>query len=111
VKLLRLLIGLAAVLALPLPASSPHIITISCSSATVRLSTSSISARWVQMVAPAGNSAVVRWGDNTTSTSLGTTIAAGGGQFLPPGQNVGYSLNLIYVYCTSGDTLNVVWGD
>ncbi len=83
---------------------------ITCDSATHALGTAT-NAVWVQMVAPSGNSAVIRWGDSNTATSRGAIIAPGGGQLLPAvaGRIQGYDLTKIYYYCTSSDKLEVVY--
>lgn len=75
-------------------------------------------ARWVQLVAPAGNASVVRWGDSLVSSSRGAIIAAGGGQMLAPigtaaggsPQSTLYDLTRIYVLVAVGDKITVTWG-
>src|SRR6476620_11680954 len=44
-------------------------------------------ARWVQIIAPSGNSAAVRIGDSNASSSRGAPIAAGGGILMPASIN------------------------
>ncbi len=81
---------------------------ITCDSATHALGTSGV-VRWVQMVAPSANSAVIRWGDSNTGASRGSIIAPGGGQMLPPVAGfTGYDLTKIYYYCTASDKLELV---
>ena len=74
-------------------------------------------ARWCQLVAPAGNTSVVRWGDSAITTSRGSIIAAGAGQFIPPmvGPNPGggsgvFSLSTVYVLVQSGDKITATCG-
>lgn len=69
-------------------------------------------ARWIQIVAPATNSASVRWGDANTSATRGNIIAAGGGQMLPPLSGGDYyPLASVYVYVASGDKVTVTWAN
>lgn len=77
-----------------------------------RLSTTSIGARWVQIVALSGNGAVVRIGDSNVGSSRGTPIAAGGGFMLPTpnGGFPSYDLSTIYYYAANGDKLAVTYG-
>ena len=84
--------------------------------ATVQLTASSITVRWVQLVTPTGNAAVVRWGDSNVSVSRGAIIAPGGGQFVPPippnqnapSQNT-VNLSTLYLYIASGDKVSVTY--
>jgi hypothetical protein len=78
---------------------------------------SSGAARWCQLVAPAGNASVVRWGDSTITTSRGSIIAAGGGQFVPPmvgtnppGGSAIFQLANVYVLVQIGDSLSATCG-
>lgn len=97
--------------------STPSIRTIADitgDAAAHQLSTTAISARWVLIVTLAANSAVVRVGDVSTSTSRGAAVAAGGGLFFPPiagtrQQPVLYDLSTIYYYAGSGDKITVVY--
>lgn len=82
--------------------------------ATVALSSTPLYVRTLQLVAPIGNSSVVRWGGPLTTSSRGSAIAAGGGQYFPPlpinqGASSQTQRNLanIYVYIANGDTLTV----
>lgn len=111
-KLFSRCAALAAVLCLALFCQTLVVSTveITCDSATHALGTAT-NALWVQLVAPSGNSAVVRWGDSNTSTSRGAIIAPGGGQMLPvvPGRIQAYDLTKIYQFCTTGDKLELVY--
>ncbi len=62
----------------------------------------------LQLIAPAANSASVRWGDASTSATRGGVIAAGGGQYLPPNGGNYYPLSSLYVYIANGDKLQFV---
>jgi hypothetical protein len=62
----------------------------------------------VQILAPSANSASVRWGDSSTSSTRGGVIAAGGGQYLPPAGSNYYPLSSLYVYVATGDKLQFV---
>jgi hypothetical protein len=85
--------------------------------ATIQLFPAGGGARWVQLIAPTGNAATVRWGDSTTSVSKGGMIAAGGAMFLPPLSNDDressyvhlYDLSKLYAYIATGDKLTVIW--
>ena len=91
---------------------------ITGSGAAVQIATSG-AAQWVQITAPSGNGAVVRFGDSNVSISRGAIVAAGGGQFLPPipvGPSAGaatglYQLSTIYCYIANGDKVTVTWGN
>jgi hypothetical protein len=80
---------------------------------------SSGTARWVQVIALTGNSAVIRCGGSTVSATVGTPVAAGGGLFYPvmavdSRQAVNqhyYNLAGIYCYVGSGDKVNFSWGN
>lgn len=71
------------------------------------------SGRWVQIIAPAANSAAVRIGRSDVSSSKGAPVAPGAGFLLPPSTNINiqYSLNSIYYYAGNGDKLSVIWGN
>lgn len=74
-------------------------------------------ARWVQIIAPGANAAVVRVGDASTSATVGLPIAAGGGFMLPPLPIDGresssahfYNLANIYVYVANGDKVSIIY--
>lgn len=76
-------------------------------------------ARWIQVIAPSGNSAVIRCGGSTVSATVGAPVAAGGGFFFPAmpvdeRQAVNqhyYNLASIYCYVGSGDKVNFLWGN
>ena len=79
---------------------------------------SSGTARWVLFVAPTTNSAVVRVGDSSVSTTRGAPMAAGGSVFYPPiTTQVGdqkqplYNLSAIYVYIANGDKVSIQWSN
>ena len=91
------------------PAQACCSITIAGSSAVVRVTTSSTSVNWVQLVAPTGNASTAYWGIGTTSTANGGILPAGSGQFIPPKARGNYDLSNVYVYVASGDTLRVAW--
>lgn len=76
--------------------------------AAVPLSGSHLYAHWIQITTPSTNSATVQWGDSNVSTSRGSIIAAGGGQFIPASGPV-YDLSTIYVYIGSGDKVKVTY--
>lgn len=80
---------------------------ISGTSATVKLATTN-GCNSIQMLAPSGNMASVRWGDASTSSTRGGVIAAGTGQFLPPSATNYYPLSSLYVYVATGDKLQFV---
>lgn len=67
-------------------------------------------ASFVQFIAPAGNAAVIRIGDSTTSVIKGLPIAAGGGYQLPP-KPIGsyYPLTSLYYYIANGDKLDIAY--
>lgn len=76
-------------------------------------------ARWIQVVAVTGNSAVIRCGGSTVSSTVGAPIAAGGGMFFPAmpvdtrlavNQHY-YNLAGIYCYVANGDKVNFLWGN
>lgn len=75
---------------------------------------SSGTVRACQLVAPSGNASVVRWGDSLISSTRGSKIAAGGGQYVPnnasytsaPGAGTVFQLNTLYVLVQSGDSLS-----
>lgn len=79
-------------------------------------STAGHACRWIQIVTPSTNSTTLtRWGDSNITSSRGGTIAAGGGQFLPPIPSVGgneqfYDITKLYVLAASMDKVTVVCG-
>lgn len=71
-------------------------------------------ARLCQLVAPPTNTNAVRWGDSAITSSQGSYMAPGSGQFLPPGPGVGQSggttyfifqLSSVFVLVQSGDKI------
>lgn len=82
---------------------------ITGTNATVAICSTCGTAKWVQIVTPAANAAVVRWGDSNTSSTRGAIIAAGGGQYLPPDGGP-YSLPNLYVFIATNDKVTVTWG-
>lgn len=82
--------------------------------AAAQISATTLIVRGFQIVTPAGNSAVVRCGDSNVSTSRGSIIAAGGGQFWGPQIGTGsvppyatYDLSRWYCYIGSGDKISI----
>lgn len=79
-------------------------------------STAGHTCRWIQIVTPSTNSATLtRWGDTNISATQGGTIAAGGGQFLPPISSTGggeqfYDVTKLYVRAANSDKVSVVCG-
>lgn len=113
-------LALLAILAALVYGQSASVTTfpdISGSSATVPLNATG-SCVWVQIVAPAANAAISRWGDVTTGATRGGLLPAGSGQFLPPRpindqltvSSQLYSLASLYVYVASGDKITFVCG-
>ena len=84
---------------------------ISGTGSAVVLSSSGTLVRWCQLVAPSTNSSNVVWGDSAITSSQGAIIAAGGGQFLPPGPVTGsgyqFYTNQLYVLVQSGDKVKI----
>ncbi len=87
---------------------------ISGTSSPVALASSG-TALFCQLLAPSANSNAVLWGDSNISTSRGSQIAPGGGQFIPPGMATGqsgglthyfFNLATTYVLVQSGDKLS-----
>lgn len=69
-------------------------------------------ARWVQIVAPAANTAAVRFGDSNTSASRGIPIAAGGSMYLGESQKSSpYDLATLYYYAANNDKLTLTYGN
>lgn len=76
------------------------------------LQSSKTTARWVVVISASTNSAVIRLGGSTVSSSQGAAIAVGGGFMCPPipAGSVYYDLNALYYYAATGDKLTVIWG-
>ena len=115
---------LALLAALPFPAHAQagiakpvSIADIAGNSAAQQISATSVSARWVLIVALAANAAAIRVGDSSVSASRGAQVAAGGGLFLPAlpqnsnssQQNL-YDLSAIYFYGTSSESVSIIYG-
>lgn len=104
-------LGALLAFSLGLPASAPHIITISGTGAVVQLSTTDQQASSVQFTAPAANTGIARIGDASTTSAIGEALPAGAGQYFGPRSQGSYSLNTWYVYVANGDKVNVLWVD
>lgn len=98
-----------ALLLLPIKAGDVHTRKITGTAATVALSSTSVSVRWIQLVAPSGNGANVLYGDGTTTSSVGSVLVAGSGQMLPPTAQGGYDLAQVFVYVANTDIVYVTW--
>ena len=109
----RLFCGLILFAAVIKPSAVHNLTPISGAGATVPITTSSCAVRadWIQVLAPSGNSAVVWFGDSTTSGSSGLPIAAGGGYNTPVVPGSPYNLCNHYVYVANGDTAYVAYGN
>jgi hypothetical protein len=103
--LLVLFLSIASAQGLLAPVSIPD---ISGTGSAVAIAASGTVVRFCQLVSPSTNTNNVRWGDSAITTSRGSIIAPGGGQFIPPG-GVGspYTIDLghWYVLVQSGDHL------
>lgn len=104
----KLLFALALFL-LPIKAGDVHTLKITGTAATVALSSTSQSVRWIQLVAPSGNGANVLYGDGTTSATVGSVLVAGSGQMLPPTAQGGKDLAQVFVYVANNDIVYVTW--
>lgn len=84
--------------------------------ATHKLATTG-TARWVLVVAEAGNTDPVRCGDSNVSATRGipiyATSTAGGGVMLPPAtvSQTFMALNNVYCYASTGDKFSWAWGN
>ena len=110
----KLLLAVLTLLVL-VSAAKPNlhsIAEITGSGATVAISTDgSTRASWIQIIAPSGNSAVVRFGDSTVTSSIGLPVAPGGGYNTPACSACIYTLSQHYVYVANGDKVDVAWGN
>jgi hypothetical protein len=87
---------------------------ISGTGSVVQLSSTQTAVHWCQLVAPSTNSNSVRWGDSAITSSRGSQMAPGSGQFIPPGPTTsvnppgGYVFytTAVWVLVQSGDTLS-----
>ena len=84
---------------------------IAGSSATVRISTSTARANWIQIISPSTNANTIMFGDSTTSATTGLPIAPGGGYNTPTCPNCLYTPNAHYVYVVTGDTAYLAFGN
>ena len=79
--------------------------------AAVQLSTTNITARWIQVIVTGSGTA--RFGGSTVTASLGLPVATGGGFFFPPvietNGAVPYSLASIYAYIPVSCTVSVAY--
>ncbi len=105
-KLLVLLIALAI---LPIKAGDIHTRKITGTAAAVALSTTHVNVRWIQLQVPSGNGSNVLFGDETTSSTVGSLLVAGSGQMLPPTSQGGKDLAQIFVYVANSDIVYVTW--
>lgn len=72
--------------------------------------------RSIQFIMPTANTAAVRIGDSTTSSTKGVPIAAGAGLFLPPltldtrggADQRYYDLSALYYYAVTGDKVDFI---
>lgn len=69
-------------------------------------------SRWVDVIALTTNSAAVRCGNSTVSSTRGVPIAAGGAYRFPasPNQNLYYDLSSLYCAGANGDKFALVRG-
>lgn len=112
----KLLLVLLCAAWLPAQVSLKSIPDISGDSASHQLASSG-TARWIQFIAPPGNTSVVRIGDSTVSVTAGLRMAPGSGQMLAPvscpqgdSANCTIILSSVYYLVQTGDTLSVTWG-
>jgi hypothetical protein len=64
---------------------------------------------YIQIIADKSNSAVVRFGDSTVSSTVGLPIAAGGGYTTLFHLGSPYTLGNFYVYIASMDVVHVAY--
>ena len=88
-----------------------HSITISTTGSAIPVSATEFAAKWVQFVAPSGNSGNVLIGGAEVTSSVGFPMVAGSSQFLPPIAEgaVQYNLSQLMCYLPSGQTLQVLY--
>ena len=109
--LVRLALPLATLI-VPVHPAIHTLANISGTSAVVALASSgSDVARWIQVSAPSGNAAHIRFGDSATSSTRGIDIAPGGAYSTPTCQTCQYPLTGTYIYVATGDTASVAWGN
>jgi hypothetical protein len=117
-RVLSILSILALLLLLAISLSGQDVITwvtlpdVSGSGKAVALSSSSSMVRLCQLQAPSTNTSDVQWGDSNISTSRGSAIPPGAGQFVPPvgssystGGALKFDLSKTYVLVQTGDKL------
>lgn len=83
-------------------------LSTACPSTTPSCSSTAL-IDWIQIIAPSGNSAVVRFGDSTVSSSNGLPIAAGGGYTTLYHLGSPYTLGQFYVYIANGDKVSAAY--
>jgi hypothetical protein len=84
---------------------------ISGSNATVKISTSTARANWIQIITPSANTNSVMFGDSTTTATTGLPIAPGGGYNTPTCANCLYTPAAHFVYVSSGDKAYAAFGN
>jgi len=107
----------------PMPAQSTGAIALSSvadltGDGSTHAVAASGTARWVVVLAATSNTANVRVGDSTVSSTRGASILPGGSFMFPampsaPKMNTAdqyYSLSGVYYYAAVGDKVSVVWG-
>lgn len=110
----KLILGFLLILALGTRAHGGihNVATINgTSSAVAIVAGSPDQAKWIQVIAPSGNSSTVRFGDSTTSATVGLPIVAGAGYNTPPCDSCVYPLSGTFIYVATGDTASVSWGN
>ena len=107
---LRLLF-LPVLLAVPAKSNLHTIATITGAGATVQISSLTVQASFIQIIADSTNSAAVYFGDSTTVNGTGLRIAAGGGYNTPACDRCVYTPASHYVYVALNDKVYVAWGD
>ena len=109
---LAFVLALLALGALPSRSNLHPLADFTGAGAAVQLSTNAnIKAKWIQVIADPGNSAAIRFGDATTSATVGLSIAKGAGYNTPTCGNCVYQLTAHYLYIANGDKVYVAWGD
>jgi len=76
---------------------------------THAISAAPLYCSWVEIVAPAANTALLRIGSSSISATQGISVAPGGGYMLPilSDSRRRYDLSAIYYRAANGDKLNV----
>ena len=86
--------------------------TITGSGAKVALSTNTkTKAAWIQIIADAGNTDPVYFGDSTVASGTGLPIAKGAGYNTPPCGTCVFSLAATYIYISNNDKAYVAFGN